>query len=188
MNDRNETILLEAKFDKQPIQKYWMISGVLISIATIIGIPFMLIWIPIMLFFSSRIIDRMEATLTPTKLIIRKGWLVRIEKVLPLEKITDLGLMQGPIMRALNLNQITVETAGSSGAGQSLVKLIGIIDTEAFRTAVLAQRDAVAAGKGAAPVQIESTGGSPASSDALERINGTLERIEKLLSDQGNRG
>jgi len=183
-----DPILLEATFNKGAIQKYWMLSGVLISIVTVIGIPTMLIWVPIMLFFSSRIIDRMDATLTPTKLIIRKGWLVRVEKVLPLEKITDLGLMQGPIMRALGLHQITVETAGSSGAGQSLVKLIGIHNTEAFRTAVLKQRDLVSAGKGApAPAPIESQGDSSASGDALERINGTLERIEKLLESRPNR-
>lgn len=179
-----DNILLEAKFDKAPIQKYWMISGVLLSIITVVGIPLMLIWVPIMLLLSSRIIDRMEATLTPTKLIIRKGWLVRIEKVLPLEKITDLGLMQGPIMRALNLNQITVETAGSSGDGQSLVKLIGVIDTDTFRTAVLTQRDAVSAGKNAAAGQVDAASGSD---DAIERIIGTLERIEKLLEKQADR-
>ena len=184
MTDHNENVLLDAEFDKANIQKYWMITGVIFSIITIVGIPLMLIWVPIMLFFSSRIIDRMEATLTPTKLIIRKGWLVRVEKVLPLEKITDLGLMQGPIMRALSLNQITVETAGSSGAGQSLVKLIGIIDTESFRTEVLAQRDAVSAGKGASTNQAEQVSGSGDSTDALERINSTLERIEKLLERQ----
>lgn len=186
--NHEDQILTEAKFDKQAIQKYWMIMGVIISILTVVGIPLMLIWVPIMLFISGRIIDRMQAQLTPTKLIIRKGWLVRIEKVLPLEKITDLGLVQGPIMRALGLHNITVETAGQSSGGQSLVKLIGVIDTEAFRTAVLEQRDAVSAGKGApAPVSTDAPVIALSSSDALERINGTLERIEKLLADRQNR-
>lgn len=185
MAKKEDQVLYSATFDKPAIQKYWMISGVIISIVTIIGIPFMLIWIPIMLYFSGRIIDRMEATLTPTKLIIRKGLLVRVEKVLPLEKITDLGLMQGPIMRALGLNSITVETAGSSGAGQSLVRLLGVHNTEDFRTAVLEQRDAVADRKsssGSTPPSIDPA--PAASSDTLERISGTLDRIEQLLRDQ----
>ena len=186
MTATNETILLDAQFNKKSIQKYWMISGVILSIVTIVGIPLMLIWIPIMLFLSGRIIDRMQATLTPTKLIIRKGLLVRVEKVLPLEKITDLGLMQGPIMRSLELHSITVETAGQSSAGQSLVRLLGIDDTEAFRTAVLNQRDAVADRKSGGQAPAETT--TPAASgDTLERISGTLERIEKLLEDRRDR-
>jgi putative membrane protein len=185
MQRHEDTILRSASFDKPSIQRYWMISGIILSCVTIIGIPFMAIWVPIMLYFSGRIIDRMEATLTPTKLVIRKGWLVRIEKVLPLEKITDLGLVQGPIMRALNLTSITVETAGSSGAGQSLVKLIGVIDTEGFRTAVLEQRDAVSEGKANRTSAREST--TPGSGETLERISGTLERIEKLLAERRER-
>ena len=180
-----DTILRSASFDKSSIQRYWMISGIILSCVTIIGIPLMVVWVPIMLYFSGRIIDRMEATLTPTKLVIRKGWLVRIEKVLPLEKITDLGLMQGPIMRALGLNSITVETAGQSSGGQSLVKLIGVIDTEGFRTAVLEQRDAVSAGKAGRATTVESS--TTASGDTLDRISGTLERIEKLLSERQDR-
>jgi len=182
----NETVLHDARFNKPSIQKYWMISGILLSIITIVGIPLMLIWIPIMLFVSGRVIDRMQATLTPTKLIIRKGLLVRVEKVLPLEKITDLGLVQGPIMRSLDLHSITVETAGQSSGGQSLVRLLGIIDTEGFRTAVLDQRDAIADRKSGASAPTES--GSPsASGDTLERISGTLDRIEKLLEEGRDR-
>lgn len=186
MTRNEDTILRSASFDKSSIQRYWMLSGIIISCVTIIGIPLMAVWIPIMLFFSGRIIDRMEATLTPTKLIIRKGWLVRTEKVLPLEKITDLGLMQGPIMRALGLQSITVETAGQSSAGQSLVKLIGINDTEGFRTAVLEQRDAVSAGKHTRQAPTDDVN-TPAPSDTLERISGTLERIERLLSERQDR-
>ena len=42
-------------------------------------------------------------------------------------------------MRAFGLEQLTVETAGQSGAG-ALVSLTGVVDARAFREAVLAAR------------------------------------------------
>ena len=119
----------------------------------------------------------MSCTLTEKTLIVKKGWLNRIEKTIPLEKITDLALRQGPIMRAMNLKALSVETAGSSGgaAGGALVALVGIEDTVGFRDSVLAQRDLLAsnvATPSSAPHTDEST---------LEEIRDTLHRIEQSM-------
>jgi membrane protein YdbS with pleckstrin-like domain len=42
-------------------------------------------------------------------------------------------MVQGPIMRALDLRKLTVETAGQSSGPGSLVALTGIVDAEGFR-------------------------------------------------------
>ncbi|MFG0257001.1 MAG: PH domain-containing protein [Phycisphaerales bacterium JB043] len=174
-----EQPILVAEFEKPKLKRYFLLAGLVISVCTVVGIPLMLIWVPIALLIMDKVIDRYYAELTPTKLIIRKGFLVRTEKVVPLEKITDLGLKQGPIQRHMGLESITVETAGSSGGGEggALVNLLGIKDTRGFRKAVLDQRDLVAAGSATpAPVSIPSDGG-----DVLERIATSVERIERHL-------
>ncbi|MHC4975609.1 MAG: PH domain-containing protein [Planctomycetota bacterium] len=174
-----EQPIIVAEFEKATLKKYWILGGVVISVCTIVGIPLMLIWVPIAMLVMDRWIDRLHAELTPTKLIIRKGYLVRVEKIVPLEKITDLALKQGPIMRFMNLEAISVETAGSSGGGEggALVQLVGIKNTREFRKAVLEQRDAVAGGAAKGTVAPGESKG-----DVLERIYETLGRIEKALA------
>jgi len=99
----------------------------------------------------------------------------------PLEKITDLGQHQGPIMRHLNLQGLSVETAGQSGPG-SLVRLVGIEDTDGFRDAVLDQRDALM-GRGQAavapPVAVADSGADQP--NTLQEIRDSLLRIEELM-------
>lgn len=139
---RNESTLLEAQFNPT-VTRYWLLSGVLVLACTIIGAPLAIIWLIVGQIFCKKYLDRMSCTLTDRSLIIKKGMLNRIEKTIPLEKITDLALFQGPIMRAMNLKGFKVETAGGGGAATGyLVALTGIVDTDGFRDAVLAQRDA----------------------------------------------
>lgn len=85
----------------------------------------------------------MECLLTEKALKVRKGVFVRVEKTIPLDKITDMGMVQGPVMRYFDLHKLTIETAGQSGSG-ALVSLTGIKDVKSFREAVLDQRDEIA--------------------------------------------
>ena len=62
------------------------------------------------------------------------------EKSIPLEKITDVGLSQGPIMRMFGLYRLSFETAGQSGHG-ALVSLLGVENASEFREAILEQKD-----------------------------------------------
>ena len=108
--------------------------------------------------------------------------LVRVEKTIPLEKITDMGMVQGPIMRAFDIHTLTVETAGQSGQG-ALVSLTGIVGAKEFRETVLNQREvSSAASPVAAPNEArqESSDGTA----ILMEIRDSLQRIErKLLED-----
>ena len=84
---------------------------------------------------------------------MHKGVLTKVESTIPLTKITDLQMHQGPIM-PFGLKAFRVETAGqSSGAGGHLVDMVGIIDPEDFRAAVLAQRERLE--DGGAPLAVE---------------------------------
>lgn len=179
-------ILREAEFDRTAIKKYYLIQPVIVMICTVVMIPL----IPVVVFFVwlliDKYLDRLSCTLTERTIEIRKGVLNRIESTVPLEKVTDLMLFQGPIMRMLGLQGFRVETAGqSAGATGSLVNMIGIVDTPGFRRMVLTQRDRVVEGgrrRGAA---------SPAGSEEIDEarvlveIRDMLGRIEQRLSNGG---
>ena len=104
--------------------------------------------------------------------------LTKVESTIPLTKITDLQMHQGPIMRLFGLKAFRVETAGqSSGAGGHLVDMVGIIDPEDFRAAVLAQRERLE--DGGAPLAVEPA--RAGDEQLLEEILAVLKRIEARL-------
>ena len=173
-----ERHIRRAEFNSM-VCTYWLLSGAIIMTATIVGIPLLLLWFPIGLVFTKRYVDRMECLLTDKALKVRKGIFVRIEKTIPLEKITDMGMVQGPIMRWFELHTLTVETAGQSGQG-ALVSLTGIIDAKLFREAVLDQREAISATSShSAPEAVRQ---EPSDASALLwEIRDSLLRIESIL-------
>ncbi len=170
--------LKKAEFDTK-VCTYWLLSGALVLTLIIVGIPLLLLWFPIGLVFTKRYLDRMECLLTDKTLIVKKGIFVRIEKTIPLEKITDIGMIQGPIMRYFDLHTLTVETAGQSGEG-ALVSLTGIKDAKSFREVVLNQREVISATSSVSALAGVRQEPSDTSS-LLSDIKDSLLRIEAQL-------
>lgn len=179
-----ETYLRKAEFNPK-VCTYWLLSVALVLTVTIVGIPLLLLWFPIGFVFTKRHLDRMECLLTEKALKVNKGIFVRVEKTIPLEKITDMGMVQGPIMRYFDLHTLTVETAGQSAEG-ALVSLTGIKDAKAFREAVLSQRDAISAPSPHSTPEAVRQDPSDASS-LLSEIRDSLLRIEAKLERTGDR-
>lgn len=176
-----DTPIRRAEFDPR-VCTYWLLSGIIVLTVTIIGIPLLLLWIPLGRLVTGIYLSRLECVLTHKTLKVGKGMLVRVEKTIPLEKITDMGMVQGPIMRAFGLRKLTVETAGQSSGPGSLVSLTGVVDTLGFREAVLAQRDALAAEGKAAPAAPGEDSRSKV--DLLVEIRDSLHRIERTLGQR----
>lgn len=185
MDDRasDDGILLKAEFDRDAIIKYsWV--GLIPLCIFIVTIPLALLIAIGYWFFLDRMVANWSAELTHRSLIVRKGIFNKIEKTIPLEKITDLSSVQGPIMRMFDLKRLGVETAGQSGAaGASLVSLMGIVNTDDFRKRVLAQRDLLASG-GSTAAPSPATGATRAIGEEgeLADIAATLRRIESTLN------
>jgi putative membrane protein len=172
-------------------------------VCTIVGIVVIPIVVPIVVWYQRKQYARLRVYLTTRDLKVHRGVLNREEKAIPLEKITDLAVFQGPIMRHFGLKGIRVETAGQSTGPGALVAIIGIEDTDGFHDMVLSQRDritdadegsgsAVAHPSGAAarsgvaaaaPVGPGTSAGAgdPAVLAALRDIHDTLRRIEDAV-------
>ena len=183
---QREAVLRNAEFDLR-VRTYWLLSGAWILAATVVGILLLPLWFAIGKAVTGRYLRHMKCVLTEKTLQVGKGALTRVEKTVPLDQITDLGLVQGPIMRFLGIEALSVETAGQSSEG-ALVKLIGIVDARQFRNAVLTQRDALLtalADVGHPSIDTPAAGKS-SSDDVLCEIRDTLHRIEHHLAGSDN--
>ena len=136
-----EKVIQDAEFN-EAVTTYWLVNGMLVCVLTFFGILFLPVWYFVGKYFTKKYLDSHRCTLTNRNLKVAKGILTKVEKTVPLDRITDLGVVQGQLMRYFDIEALSIETAGQSGAG-SLVRLTGVKDGRAFRDAVLKQRDMV---------------------------------------------
>ena len=173
--------LRTAQFDPA-VKTYFMVNTALICVLTVVGI----VLLPFILIIGRGIIqkylDRMSCTLTERTLELKRGIFSRVESTIPLEKITDLQMFQGPMMRAFGLYGFKVETAGQTTAGGALMSIIGIVDAPDFRQAVLEQRDQLDRRRGSGSDRAER---QPSDADLaagpIAEIRDAVLRIEALL-------
>jgi len=176
-------ILWNADFDPK-VKSYYLWSTTVFLCITIIGIPFAILYLILGNWLITKHLKNLGCTLSERTLEIKKGILNKTESTIPLEKITDLQMFQGPIMRHFGLRGFKVETAGqSSGPGGSLVNIIGIVDAIEFRKSVLEQRDRLSKGEPVTtPQPALNTPSSDESAKVLAEIRDVLVRIESKIS------
>ena len=180
-------ILLDAEFNPR-VKSYWTWQPVLFLTLFIVTIPIAILYAIIARFFIGRYLANLHCSLTERTLDIKKGIWNKTESTIPLEKITDLQLFQGPIMRYFEIHGFKVETAGQSpgAGGGALVNLVGIVDTKGFRKAVLDQRDRLSTDAGSASAAATAQApadvmGDPQTAQLLTEIRDSLQRIEQSV-------
>jgi len=169
-----EIPIASAKFDKS-VKKYWLVFWVLLPLFTFVFIPLIPIVIVLVFFISQRLLNAMAAELFERKLVVKRGVFFKVEKSIPLEKITDVGLTQGPLMRFFKLYRLDFETAGQSSQG-ALVSMLGIVDAIEFREMILAQKDKLQ-GQSKPRDKNEKTGEMAELLDSVKRIEALLEKV-----------
>jgi membrane protein YdbS with pleckstrin-like domain len=182
-----ETVLEKAVFDPK-VKIYWYFHGLIVHFSLIlagVGLVTFPIWLVLGMFFVTKRFDALHAQLTDRSIHLKAGYIFRVEKTIPLEKIQDLSLRSGPLLNAFGLASVQVETAGSSAQQGADMVLPGLSNAEAFRNAVLEQRDIRSgAVPAAAPAAVPATLAAAADSshELLTEIRDSLHRIEKLLA------
>ena len=165
--------LYEARFDPK-IVSHGRVVLCLWSLVTVVGflsIPFLLLFSR---WYHPEYLRRISARLTTHAVEIRKGVFFRKEATIPLNRITDVRLHDGPVMRHYGLRGLRLETAGQSGQyASSEGDLVGVVDAVEFRDMILRQRQKVLDGEEALPAS--AAGAAP---DILTEIRDILARIE----------
>ena len=90
-----------------------------------------------------RSFEALKCELHERTLVVKRGIFFRVEKTIPLDKIQDLTVKEGPLLRWLGLRSLKIETAGQGTPGASEADLVGIVNPTDFRDEVLRQRDAM---------------------------------------------
>lgn len=183
----NRSPVLRTASIKPGVIRYQLWGTAILLTCTVVGIVLIPLVLPVVYYFTKRYYERLEIVLTRRDLKVRRGiWNVE-EKSVPLEKITDLALNQGPIMRLFDIKGMKVETAGQSADG-ALVTIVGIDGVDDFRDAVLDQRDRVSDWQEdteAADSSPANAGGDVAgSAEILGDIRDSLQRIERHLANR----
>lgn len=141
MHSNQPAVIHVADFSLK-IKTYILLTVAFLLFITIIGIPFMIVWfLGPGQYISNRYYENLKCQLTTRHLIFSKGAFFKVEKTIPLENIQDLTFLQNPILNLLELRVLKIETAGSSNPHGSDMKLIGIVQAEAFKQQVLEQRE-----------------------------------------------
>lgn len=110
----------------------WLITVAIIAVSLIIAVS----W-PIMYAKTLRY------SLDGSTLRIEEGVLIRRQKSIPLDRVTDLEMIQGPLMRFFGLWKICVQTAGSAQQRPEGV-LHGLSEPQRTRDIIMEARDRAA--------------------------------------------
>ncbi len=174
MNNEQKKIVMEAEFHPV-IKTYLFIYVIFFLVATVFGILLIPFWLlGLGTFATKKYYDNLKCLLTERTLEFRKGYLFRVEKTIPLDKIQDLTLREGPLLRMFGICILSIETAGQANPqGTSDAKLIGIRKAREFREKVLEQRDL--------KIEKDEPHHKDDSDSVMEEIRDSLLRIEDII-------
>lgn len=180
----NNKILITARFDEK-VKTYIFLVICFYLIITVFGIALLPIWLlGLGQWVSKKFFATLKCELTEKNLYFSKGLILHVEKTIPLENIQDLSFIGGPLLRAFGLTIIKVETAGGGGAHQSnMMSMIGIIEAENFKNAILQQRELRLREKNKMEFSNAGSAGTT-NDDLLIQIKNELVEIKNLLKEK----
>lgn len=177
-------LIKQATFNPK-VKTYIFIVVMFYLIVSFIGIIVLPFWIfGLGQWLSNKFFNTLKCELGNKHLKFSKGFILHIEKTIPLENIQDLSFIGGPILRSFGLTMIKVETAGGGGAHQSnMMSMIGIENAEEFKNLILAQREKVIKEKthGGSTLSVQS---SNSSESILLDIKNELSQIKQILASK----
>ena len=129
--------IMAVEFDRKIIV-YWWIMANLGLLVTFVGIIAMVVWIPFGWIVHKKQFEHMSGALTDRSINMRMGWLFKKQQNIPLDKLTDVSIHEGPILNAFGVVRMQFETAGAAP-----FILTGVKNSDQFRDLVLQQRVAM---------------------------------------------
>ena len=163
--------IMAVEFDRKIIV-YWWIMANLGLLVTFVGIIAMVVWIPFGWIVHKKQFEHMSGALTDRSINMRMGWLFKKQQNIPLDKLTDVSIHEGPILNAFGVVRMQFETAGAAP-----FILTGVKNSDQFRDLVLQQRDSLVSNP-------QQSAPSDDSNDVLVEIRDILQQINTNLSNE----
>jgi membrane protein YdbS with pleckstrin-like domain len=149
-----------------------LLVTVAIAVLIVVVLALFLAWM--LLYYAS-----MEYELRDDELSWRRGVWFRRTGIVPYSRITNIDIRQGPVMRALGISNLAIQTAGYSGQMTAEIVLEAMEHAEDLRAALRAQVRGAAGGDGTG-----SGPSVPAPTDTGLQILDELRRIRALLEER----
>tara|TARA_Y100001978_G_C23613741_1_gene394848 strand:- start:451 stop:975 length:525 start_codon:yes stop_codon:yes gene_type:complete len=161
--------IVSVEFDPK-VKVYWWLGAMLVQASTVIGLFVVPFWLILGLAVHQKQFEGLSCSLTDRSLNIRTGWLFKKQQNIPLDKLTDVSIHEGPILNAFGVVRMHFETAGSAP-----FILTGVKGGPEFRDLVLKQRDSLSS-------QPAMTVQNSPSNDVLVEIRDLLKDIRASMS------
>jgi len=135
----------ELDIDREKLIQYNWWTGLLVCIPLVfvfgLGLILAAIHYALAILWYPRWVEVLRYCLDDTSLRVEQGLLFRSRKTIPLDKITDLELVQGPVLRAFGMWTVKVQTA-STASQLPEATLYGLVNPEQAREEILAAKTA----------------------------------------------
>ena len=139
----------EFEIDREAVYRYLRTFVTLIMVLAGVwvfgaGLILGLLWyVGIGPWVHRRQVEALRYRLDGATLRIDQGFIFLQRKSIPLDRVTDVVLTQGPLLRHFGIWQMKIQTAGT---GQQLPEgtMVGVIDAEAARDLIMRCRDEIA--------------------------------------------
>ncbi|KUG19253.1 MAG: PH domain-containing protein [Methanomicrobiaceae archaeon] len=141
------------------------IATILIGVPVLLIIAFVAVWIP--WYYES-----IRYCLTGDEITLRRGVWFRRTGIVPYNRITNVDIVQGPLMRFFGISSVKIQTAGYSGQAVPEIRLDGMEKPEPLRETIMGYV------RGLRPVATE---GAAAPEEAADPILLELRAIRQLL-------
>ena len=162
---------VSVEFDPK-VKVYWWLGAMLVQASTVIGLFVVPFWLILGLAVHQKQFEGLSCSLTDRSLNIRTGWLFKKQQNIPLDKLTDVSIHEGPILNAFGVVRMHFETAGSAP-----FILTGVKGGPEFRDLVLKQRDSLSS-------QPAMTVQNSQSDDVLVEIRDLLKDMLETMSNK----
>lgn len=144
-----------------------MIVAEIYIVSLLVPVAFIAWWIP--LYYRTMVYN-----LTTTEISWRRGVWFRQTGIVPYNRITNIDIIQGPLMRYFRISSLRIQTAGYSAQAMAELRLHGIEQPEGVRDWILGYV------RGSFPVATETLT-RPEAGDAATQMLTELREIRKLL-------
>ncbi len=162
---------MAVEFDRKIIIYWWMMANIGL-LTSVVGIILMPIWIPFGWLVHQKQYEHMSGALTDRSINMRMGWLFKKQQNIPLDKLTDVSIHEGPILNAFGVVRMQFETAGAAP-----FILTGVKNSDQFRDLVLQQRDSLVS-------TTQKSATSDDSGNVLVEIRDILQEISAKISNE----
>jgi membrane protein YdbS with pleckstrin-like domain len=142
-----------------------------------IAVIFILLWIWVSMYY-----DSMSYELREDEINWKRGVWFRTTGIVPYNRIVNLDLRQGPLMRFLGISTLAIQTAGYSGQAVPEIKIEGIEHAEELRELIRSHvRGCISHDDGTGSAKPSS---SPSGVSIHQQMLAELQQIRSLLEQK----